>query len=95
MEYVQRLTSGQRGICRDADGHVAASLWRCATRFGARALGVNAGTISAGRWADLIAVDLSHPLLRDIPPDGLLDAIVFGGDGNLVRRVCVGGRWVV
>jgi formimidoylglutamate deiminase len=95
LEHVQRVSRRERGVCRDAEGNVAATLWRCATRFGARSLGINAGTISAGRHADLFTIDLNHPMLSEVPPEQLLDALVFGGDGGLVRRVCVGGKWIV
>ncbi|HEY3243609.1 MAG TPA: formimidoylglutamate deiminase [Phycisphaerae bacterium] len=95
LEHVQRVSRRERGVCRDAEGNVAATLWRCATRFGARSLGINAGTISAGRHADLFTIDLNHPMLSEVPPEQLLDALVFAGDGGLVRRVCVGGKWIV
>jgi len=95
LEYAQRLRLQSRGILRDGAGAVAPCLWRSATRYGARALGVNAGTISAGRLADFFTVDLAHPSLCDAAPDELLETLVFSSDAGAIRRVCVGGKWVV
>ena len=44
-------------------------------------------------WADLVAIDLTVPALRDISPDRLLDAIVFGAGNEAVAGTWVGGDW--
>ena len=72
---------------------LARPLLSIATVSGARALGVEAGTIGAGYWADLTALDLDAPALADCDPDTLLDAWVFGGDNQTIAATCVGGRW--
>ena len=72
----------------------AAGLYRVATAYGARSLKVNAGSISTGRWADMIAIDLEHDQLYGWTPETLLASFVFGCDGRVVKRTCVGGVWV-
>ena len=49
----------------------------------------------AGYRADLIRIDDRHPILAGRRGEGLLDALVFSGNVNLVRDVMVGGTWVV
>jgi formimidoylglutamate deiminase len=93
LEYGQRLRQERRGVFSDETGSVARPLLSIATVSGARALGVEAGTIEVGYWADLTALDLDAPALADCDPDTLLDAWVFGGDNQTIAATCVGGRW--
>lgn len=93
LEYGQRLRTGTRGICRDDGGEVAPVLWRCGTVNGARSLGLDAGTIQPGTWADFAAVDLEHPALAGWNPETLLAAIVLGAPDGVIAGTCVGGAW--
>ena len=94
LEYGQRLAGERRGVLRAAGGEVAGRLLAAATAGGARALGVEAGEIAAGRWADLVAIDLDHPALAGADaPDALAAALVFGAPDGAVAATCVGGRW--
>ena len=63
------------------------------TREGARILGLNAGTIGAGRLADLVAVDLDHASLH--PPTALLGSIVHAMSPQAITDAWVHGRRVV
>ncbi len=63
------------------------------TKEGARLLGLNAGTIAAGRLADLVAVDLDHASLN--PPTSLLGNIVHAMSPQAITDVWVHGRRVV
>ncbi|HET6361748.1 MAG TPA: formimidoylglutamate deiminase [Gemmatimonadota bacterium] len=92
LEYGQRLRREERGVLVDADGLVGRSLLNAATRGGAAALGVPAGVIAPGCWADLTALDLDAPELRGCDEGELLDAWVFGA-GRAIAATCVGGRW--
>ncbi|RMH21689.1 MAG: formimidoylglutamate deiminase [Acidobacteria bacterium] len=92
LEYVQRLAGERRGVCCDGDGRVDRALLACATRHGARALGLRAGRIAPGCWADLVAVDLDHPSLAGWDRDTLLAAFILGGRDDAVAEVFVGGR---
>jgi formimidoylglutamate deiminase len=93
LEYGQRLRGELRGALPDQTGAVAPTLLAAATAGGAAALGLDAGRIAPGAWADLVAVDLSIPTLRDVPPDRVLDAIVFGAGNEAIAGTFVGGRW--
>lgn len=93
LEYGQRLRSEARGVLTDAGGGVAPVVLRAATLGGARALGVEAGAIAAGHWADLVAIDLDHASLAGCEPAQLADAVVFGSESAVIRGTYVGGRW--
>ena len=103
LEYAQRLAGQRRGVLREpATGSVARTLLDAATAGGARALGVEAGEIAQGLWADLVAIDLDHPSLALTPdgtggegldPDVLAAALAFGAADGAIAATCVGGRW--
>ena len=93
LEYVQRLATEGRGVLRDGSGGVATVLLEAATAAGARALGLDAGRIEAGCWADFVAIDLNTPSLAGWEPDTLLDALVFGASDEAIAATCVGGEW--
>jgi formiminoglutamate deiminase len=93
LEYAQRLSTQSRGILRDDEGHVARTLLHAATAAGAEALGVEAGRIAPGAWADLVAVDLTAPTLAGWEPDTLLESLVFGAAEEVIAATCVGGEW--
>jgi formimidoylglutamate deiminase len=93
LEYGQRLRHERRGVLAGPDGGVAGPLLSMATASGALALGVEAGAIEAGRWADLVALDLDAPELAGCDADSLLDAWVFGAGNRVIAATCVGGRW--
>lgn len=92
-EYGQRLGGEMRGALADAEGQVATTLLDAATIGGARALGVDAGRITPGAWADLVAVRLDAPSLAGVPPGRLLDGLVFGAGNDAIAGTYVGGRW--
>jgi formimidoylglutamate deiminase len=94
LEYVQRLATESRGVLRDGDGNVSTLLLEAATATGAAALGVEAGRIAPGLWADFAAIDLASPLLTGWTPETLLDAVIFGATEEVVAATCVGGEWV-
>ena len=94
LEYVQRLATENRGILRDREGDVACVLLEAATAGGAKALGVEAGRIEAGLWADFAAIDLDSPLIAGWTPERLLESVIFGATEEVVAATCVGGEWV-
>ena len=101
LEYSQRLERGRRGVFSSVagkgdEGFLARQLLDCATRHGAAHLGVEAGAIQAGLWADFALIDLDAPALAELAgsDDELLSAAVFGGSAEgLVVDTCVAGRW--
>ena len=93
LEYGQRLRTETRGALRGGEGEVAPTQLDAATAGGARALGLSAGRIEAGRWADLAAIDLDHPSLAGCDAEVLAEAIIGGADNGIVLCTYVGGRW--
>ena len=93
LEYGQRLRGELRGALTDAAGAVAPTLLAAATTGGAAALGLPAGRIAPGQWADMVAIDLRSPALLEVPADRLLDALVFGAGNEAITGTWVGGRW--
>ena len=93
LEYGQRLRGELRGALTDPGGEVAATTLDAATSGGAAALGLGAGRIAPGEWADLAAVDLTVSSLSGVPAGGLLDAIVFGAGNGAIAGTFVGGKW--
>jgi formimidoylglutamate deiminase len=93
LEYGQRLRGERRGALAGPRGEVAATTLAAATSGGAAALGVGAGRIARGEWADLAAVDLSAASLSGVPAGGLLDAIVFGAGNGAIAGTFVAGKW--
>jgi formimidoylglutamate deiminase len=93
LEYGQRLRGELRGALPDSAGNVAPTLLGAATAGGARALGVTAGRIEPGCWADFAAVRLDASVLAGVPPERLLEAIVFGAGNEAIAGTYVGGKW--
>lgn len=96
LEYGQRLVARKRLVASDRGiPSVGGALWRAALAGGAQALGQAVGAIGEGCRADILVLDHAHPQLYGREEDDILDALVFGGDGGLIRRVLAGGKWVV
>jgi formimidoylglutamate deiminase len=93
LEYGQRLRGELRGVLTDPGGEVGATTLDAATGGGAAALGIAAGRIAPGAWADLAAVDLTVSSLSGVPAAGLLDGLVFGAGNGAIAGTFVGGKW--
>jgi formimidoylglutamate deiminase len=74
---------------------LAARLFECASRAGARSIGAQAGGFEPGSAADFFAVDLEDPSVAGASAEDLLPAVVFSLSRAAVREVFVGGRRVV
>ena len=94
LEYAQRLATETRGVLRDQDGSVAKILLEAATVGGAMSIGIEAGRIEPGLWADFAAIDLEAPSLAGWTPETLLEAVIFGATEEVVAATCVGGGWM-
>lgn len=64
------------------------------TVAGARALGQACGEIAPGLLADLIAVDLTHPMLAGWTAEDLPDVLCFGATAEVIVGTWVQGRRV-
>ncbi len=84
-----------KGSSGDAAAFGAHRALRAATLEGARALGLDAsiGSIAPGKWADLVAVDLSDPDLQ--PVHDPVAQLIFSAGREQVTDVWVGGEPVV
>jgi formimidoylglutamate deiminase len=98
LDYGQRLLRRQRNVAAaPALGmpSTAARLFDRAVQAGAAAAGHAAWGLVPGARADALVVDTRSAHLLGIPPDRLLDAVVFSSPGRPWRDVMVAGRWVV
>lgn len=95
LEYGQRLAERRRAVAGMSGPSVGGTLWRMALAGGAQALGQPVGAICENHRADILVLDEGHLLLQGRDGDEILDALVFAGDGRMIRRVLAGGRWVV
>ncbi len=92
LEFAQRLANERSGMIVDGDGHVAPALFELATVNGADSLKLRTGSIEAGNFADLIAIDLNHPSLFGATPESLLHGFIFGSGNGPIDQVWVGGH---
>jgi formimidoylglutamate deiminase len=96
MEYQARLRKRRRAVLADrGETHVGTRLWRDAAREGARAIGQPAGVIEVGARADWLVLDRDHPSMAGASDESALDHLLFAGGSAAIRRVMVGGRWVI
>ena len=83
-----------RNAVRDVAAADTGRVFHAATAGGADALGrPDLGRLEKGAAADLVLVDLAHPLMS--PPRDPLRALVFHAADRAVRRVMVGGETVL
>lgn len=84
----------QRAVSLDADSADAAGAFAMATRDGARVLGWDdaIGTLTPGKQADLVVLDLEHPLGKT--PARVLSDLVYKAGPQHVREVMVAGRTI-
>lgn len=95
IEYHERLRQGRRvvlGVEQDGRIEVAPALLAMATEAGARSLGVEAGRIAPGAWADLAAIDLEHPALAGWRAETLAAVLALTAPADVVTDVWVGGE---
>jgi formiminoglutamate deiminase len=95
LEYSQRLRDVGRNVMVTGPGSVGTALYTGAAAGGARAMGREAGAIAPGRWADLTAIDSSHPALCALNAAQLLDGLAFAAPDGLVTDLWSAGRHAV
>lgn len=93
LEYGQRLQRHERNVLASSTQPIVAErLFDAAATGGAMASGRALGSLEAGRQADFLVLDPSHPHLAEQHPDAWLSGLVFSERGiNPVRDVYVAG----
>ncbi len=92
MEYAQRLTREERGVCINQEGSMAKFLLDAATMNGARSLGVPVGHIQVGKLADFTVLDLHHIQLQGVLLEHLPAAICCSADNSIINRTIINGN---
>ena len=96
LDYGQRLSLRQRNVAaapKQGMPSTAARLWTTALDGGRRSAGLPSWGLQVGARADLLVVDQDDASLAGIPPDQILDALVFSSPGRPWRDVMVAGEW--
>jgi len=95
MFEAMRWAVAMQRIRGEKDGLNARTALRWATQGGAEALGLGdeIGSVTVGKKADLVLLDLSEPTLAPVI-DGF-GALVWSGNGNNVKTVIIDGRVVI
>jgi 5-methylthioadenosine/S-adenosylhomocysteine deaminase len=85
----------QRVVAARADALTAADVFRMATLGGAHAIGraADLGGLEPGKLADLVFLDLRHPL--GLTGERALSDLVWATGPDAVQHVMVNGEWVV
>ena len=95
LEYGQRLRLRRRNVSAapEPEPSTAARLFERMLAGGAAAAGFERWGLQRGARADLLVVETSDPALRGLPPDHLLDGVVFTAPARPFARAMVAGRW--
>jgi formimidoylglutamate deiminase len=98
LEYGQRLHLQQRNVCA-APGQgmqsTARRLFDSALEGGGRAAGLGKQGIAIGARADMVVLDQQCSGMLGVPPEYILDALVFAVDTAAIDAVYVAGKQVV
>jgi formimidoylglutamate deiminase len=94
LEYSQRFLLKQRNVAARAGGQEATAtvLLQGAITGGPAASGLAIGGLAVGQRADFSVLDAQAPALAGIPPDHLLDALLFSSPAASFTRAVVAGR---
>ncbi len=95
FEELKHATILHRGARQDAAAVLGPQVLDIATRGGAAAIGfADSGVLEAGKFADVVAVDLRGTAAAPLAPESLVAHLVYGATGRDVRHVFIGGRHV-
>lgn len=94
LEYSQRFALRERNVAARATltESTAAALFAGALEGGSAAAGLPLGGLAVGQRADFQVFDADAPPLVGVPPECLLDALVFSSPDAAPSAVHVGGR---
>ncbi|KUF06395.1 amidohydrolase family protein [Leucobacter sp. G161] len=95
FEELKHATILHRGARQDAAAVLGPQTIDIATRGGAAAIGFpDSGALAVGRFADVVAVDLTVTAAAPVPIESLVAHLGYGATGRDVRHVFIGGRHV-
>lgn len=96
LEYHLRLLHQGRAVL-DAEEGVSLSgrLFDCATRNGAKSLGISTGSPDARTYADFITIDLNDLSIAGACGGDLLPILVFGLNRSAIKDVFVEGKQIL
>ncbi|MEJ8836405.1 formimidoylglutamate deiminase [Ramlibacter sp. AN1133] len=94
LEYTQRVVLRRRNVAGHAAGQESSAgvLFGAALAGGSGAAGLRLGGFAVGERADFCLPDPQALALAGVPPEHLLDALVFSSPRTPMARVCVAGR---
>lgn len=95
LDTSQRLRDHSRAALATLDRSTGRRLFEAVCEGGAGSAGRQTGALSPGLWADMLALDATHPDLEGLSGDVILDAYIFAGDDRMVRDVWSAGRHMV
>jgi formimidoylglutamate deiminase len=95
LEYSQRLNQRQRNVMITAPGSTGEALLTASLKGGAQALARDCGSIAAGQWADLVAIDSTFGNLFPSSNAQLLDSWIFSSSSRVVTDLWSAGRHCV
>ncbi len=95
LDTTQRLRDHTRAAMATPDLSTGRRIFEASARGGAQAAGRGSGAIATGEWADLLALDSTHPDLDGLRGDTVLDAFIFAGGNAMARDVWSAGRHLV
>ena len=94
-EYTARMRYQRRRVLvTDELASPGPLLLSYGTQCGAKALGLETGTIAPGMSANFVAINLKHPSLVGWTPEDFLDVLFFGASSDVIQQVWVQGRKV-
>lgn len=95
FEELKHATILHRGARQDAAAVLGPQVLDIATRGGAAAIGFpESGALAAGKFADVVALELRGTAATPLAPESLVAHLVYGATGRDVRHVFIGGRHV-
>ena len=94
LEYSQRFTQRMRNVAAQhgASTSTAANLFEAALAGGQAATAQPLGAIRLGHRADFVVLDRQAPALLGVPPEHVLDALVFSSPDAKPQAVFVAGQ---
>lgn len=95
FETSQRLRDHSRAALATPDRSTGRRLFDAICIGGGAAAGRRTGALAVGNWADMLALDTSHPDLDGVTGDMILDSYIFAGDDRMIGDVWSAGRHMV